>query len=195
MVDLYDGIVSNLKKRENNPTHTFSMAFRTRKDVQTIKIPRSCVKDGYMFKKSFVPQRVECPEHLRVTALDPGVRTFNTAADSKGNVTEFAPGDVARIYRLCHPMDKLQSKAFHRATTSRKRHNLRKAWHRTIKRVKDLVMGVRNKTVKHLCKNYDLIFLPKFNTKEMVSRAKRRIEKGTARVMMTWSHYSFKELL
>ena len=29
----------------------------------------------------------------------------------------------------------------------------------------------------------------------MVNRAKRRIGKGTARGMMTWSHYLFKELL
>jgi len=233
MVDLYDGIVTNMKKREKNPRHTFSMSFRSRKDVQTIKIPGKCIKDGYMFKRScgseklrgfedwasykgevviqkdrsgnfyayvteqshVVPPKVEYPEDLRVVALDPGVRTFNTAVDSKGNVTEFAPGDVGRIYRLCHHMDKLQSKAFDKATPSKRRYNLRKAWHRAIKKVKDLVMDVRNKTVKHLCKNYDVIFLPEFNTKKMVNRAKRRIGKGTARGMMTWSHYSFKELL
>ncbi|CAN0303394.1 unnamed protein product, partial [Ectocarpus sp. 6 AP-2014] len=233
MVDLYDGIITNLKKREKNPTHTFSMTFRSKKYVQTIKIPGRCVKDGHMFKKScgterlkgfedwasykgeiiiqrdrvgnfyacvteqskIVPPRVEYPEDPRVAALDPGVRTFNTAVDSKGNVTEFAPGDVGRTYRLCHHMDKLQSKAFNKATPSRQQYNLLKAWHRAIQRVKDLVMDVRNKTVKHLCENYDLIFLPEFNTKEMVKRAKRRIGKGTARGMMTWSHYSFKELL
>ncbi|CAM9105690.1 unnamed protein product, partial [Ectocarpus sp. 8 AP-2014] len=233
MVDLYDGIVTNLKKREKNPDHKFSMTFRSRKDVQTIKIPGCCIKDGLMFKRScgseklrgfedwasykgeiiiqkdragdfyacvteqsqIVPERVEHPEDLRVVALDPGVRTFNTAVDSKGNVTEFAPGDVGRIYRLCHHMDNLQSKAFDKATPSKRRYNLRKAWHRAIKKVKDLVMDVRNKTVKHLCKNYDVVFLPEFNTKQMVNRAKRRIGKGTARGMMTWSHYSFKELL
>ncbi|CAM9693266.1 unnamed protein product, partial [Pylaiella littoralis] len=227
MVDLYDGIVTNLKKREKNPAHTFSMTFRSRKDFQTIKIPGGCIKDGYMFKRScgkeklegfedwasytgkiivqkdrsgnlyacVIPKSVEHPDDLKVVALDPGVRTFDTAVDSKGNVTEFAPGDVGRIYRLCHHMDKLQSKAFDKATTSKRRYNLRKAWHRSLKRVKDLVMDVRNKTVKHLCKNYDVIFLPEFNTKQMVNRAKRRIGKGTARGMMIWSHYSFKELL
>ena len=233
MVDLYDGIVTNLKKRDKNPDHKFSMTFRSRKDVQTIKIPGCCIKDGLMFKRScgseklrgfedwasykgeiiiqkdrvgdfyacvteqsqIVPERVEHPENLRVVALDPGVRTFNTAVDSKGNVTEFAPGDVGRIYRLCHHMDKLQSRAFDKSTPGKKRYNLRKAWHRSIKRVKDLVKDVRNKTVKHLCKNYDVVFLPEFNTKQMVNRAKRKINKGTARGMMTWSHYSFKELL
>ncbi|CAM9718469.1 unnamed protein product, partial [Pylaiella littoralis] len=233
MVDLYDGIVINLKKREKNPRHTFSMTFRSRKDVQSIQIPGSCIKDGYMFKRScgteklrgfedwasynaeiviqrdqsgnfyacvteqtqIVPESAEQSEDLRVVALDPGVRTFNTAVDAKGNVTEFAPGDVGRIYRLCHHMDNLQSQAFNKVTPSRRRYNLRKAWRRSIKRVKDLVMDVPNKTVKYLCKKYDLIFLPEFNTKHMVNRAKRRIDKGTARGMKTWFHYLFKELL
>lgn len=123
------------------------------------------------------------------------MRTFNTAVDAKGVVTEFAPGDEGRIYRLCHGMDKLQCRAFDKSTQSMKRYKLRRAWHRSIKKVKDLVTDVRNKTVKHLVTNYDVIFLPEFNTKQMVNRAKRRIGKGTARGMMTWSHYTFKELL
>ena len=142
-----------------------------------------------------IPPAVEDPADLKVVALDPGVRTFQTAVDSKGVVTEFAPRDVGRIYRLCHHMDELQSRAFDKSTRSKKRYKLRRAWHRAIKRVKDLVMDVRNKAVKHLVANYDVIFLPEFNTKQMVNRAKRRIRKGTARGMMTWSHYTFKELL
>jgi len=233
MVDLYKAFDTNFAKRRKNPSHNFDIKFKSRKDVQVIKIPGKCIKEGYIFKKScgveklkgfedwasfsgevvvqkdrcgnfyanvteqstVIPPSVRDPDDLRVVALDPGVRTFNTAVDSKGIVTEFAPGDVGRIYRLCHHMDVLQSKAFDRATGSKKRYRLRKAWYRSIKRVKDLVADVRNKTAKHLVTNYDVIFLPEFNTKEMVNRAKRRIGKGTARGMMTWSHYKFKELL
>lgn len=140
-------------------------------------------------QSTFIPPRVENPDDLKVVALDPGVRTFNTAVDSKGVVTEFAPGDAGRIYRLCHHM------AFDKSMRSKKRYNLRKAWHRSIKRVKELVMDVRRKTVKHLVAKYDVIFLPEFNTGQMVNRAKRRIHKKAARQMMTWSHYTFKELL
>lgn len=233
MVDLYNAFVTNLKKKQKNPSHVFELNFRSRKDVQVIKIPGSKIKDGYVFKRScgaeklkgfedwssftgevviqkdrvgnfyacvteqseIIPPSVKDPDNLRVVALDPGVRTFNTAVDSKGVVTEFAPKDVGRIYRLCHHMDKLQSRAFDTSIPRKRRYNLRKAWHRAIKRVKDLVRDVRNKTVKHLVTNYDVIFLPEFNTKQMVNRAKRRINKGTARGMMTWSHYTFKELL
>ena len=233
MVDLYRSFDTNFKIKKKNPSHTFEIKFRSRKDVQVIKIPGSVIKNGYIFKSfcgkdklkgfenwsSFMgevviqkdrignfyacvteqseltPPNVGDPSDLKVVALDPGVRTFNTAVDTKGVVTEFAPNDVGRIYRMCHHMDKLQSRAFDKSIPSKRRYNLRKGWHRAIKRVKDLVQDVRNKTVKHLVTNYDVIFLPEFNTKQMVNRAKRRIDKGTARGMMTWSHYSFKELL
>ncbi|CAN0543175.1 unnamed protein product, partial [Ectocarpus sp. 12 AP-2014] len=32
MVDLYNGFVTNLKKRQKNPSHTFEMKFRSRRD-------------------------------------------------------------------------------------------------------------------------------------------------------------------
>ena len=92
-------------------------------------------------------------------------------------------------------MDKLQSKAFDKNINSKKRYRLRRAWHKSIKRIKDLVQDVRYKTVKFLCQNYDVVFLPEFNSSKMVKRVGRRLNKKTARAMMTWSHYSFKELL
>ena len=233
MVDLCRAFERNFEKREKNPNHQFTIKFRSKKDVQVLKIPGKCIKNGLMFTRScgkeglegfedwssyngeivvqmdrigdfymcvteqseIIPKPVPNPNDLRVAALDPGVRTFNTCVDSKGVVTEFAPGDIGRIYRLCHHMDKIQSKAFDKSIKSKKRYRLRKAWHRAIKKVKDLVMDVRNKTVKFLCQNYDVVFLPDFNTKNMVNRAGRRICKNTARGMMTWSHYTFKELL
>ena len=51
MVDLYNAFVTNLKKKDKNPSHTFDLNFRSRRDVQVIKIPGSKIKDGYMFKK------------------------------------------------------------------------------------------------------------------------------------------------
>ena len=233
MVDLCRAFERNFEKRKINPSHKFEVKFRSRKDVQVIKIPGKHIKNGLMFPRAcgpvklkgfedwasfkgevviqkdrignfyacvteqseIIPNPVPDQNDLRVAALDPGVRTFNTCVDSKGVVTEFAPGDISRVYRLCHHMDKLQARAFDNSIKSKKRYRLRKAWHRAIKRVKDLVMDVRNKTVKFLCQNYDVVFLPEFNTKDMVNRARRRIGKKTARGMMTWSHYTFKELL
>ena len=234
MDDLIKAFESNMAKKKINPEHHFDLSFRSRKSVQTIKIPGKCVKEGKFFK-SFVgtsaslgsyedfkdfhgeikiqkdrigdlymivikkvtsSDRHVNPNDLKVVALDPGVRTFNTSIDSDGSILEFAPGEISRIYRLCHYMDLLQSKAFDVTKyKSRSRYRMRKAWHRSIKRIKDLVTEVHRKSVNLLCSKYDVIFLPRFESSEMCNRAGRHISKKTARAMMTWSHFRFKELL
>ena len=234
MDDLVKAFESNMAKKKINPDHHFDLSFRSKKDVQTIKVPGRCMKGGKFFK-SFVGSSATLRSHedfkdfqgeikiqkdrtgdlymivlkkvtsverqvnsndLKVAALDPGVRTFNTSIDSDGGVLEFSPGDISRIHRLCHYNDVLQSKAFDKNTyRSRSRYRMMKAWHRSIKRIKDLVSDVHRKSVNLLCCKCDVIFLPKFETSTMCNRAGRRISKKTARAMMTWSHFRFKELL
>ena len=134
-------------------------------------------------------------EDLKVCALDPGVRTFQTIVDNLGNVSEIAPGDIGKIYRHCHHMDELQSKAFDKRIKSKRRYRLRKAWHRMIRRLKNLVEDLHRKTCKFICDRYDVVFIPIFNTKDMVKRAHRRINSKTSRSMMTWSHFKFRQML
>ena len=134
---------------------------------------------------------------LRVAALDPGVRTFNTVYDGQGTVTEMAPKDVGRIYRLCANVDKLQSRMAAPEVRSKKRCRMRKAWLRAMQRIRFLVQDVHHKCTKFLCDNYDVVFIPTFNSKSMVERSRgfRRINSKTARAMMTWSHYKFRQML
>ena len=46
---------------------------------------------------------------------------------------------------------------------------------------------------KYLCESYKLIFLPKFTTQQMVRRATRKIKSKTARAMMTYAHFRFRQ--
>lgn len=134
---------------------------------------------------------------LKCCALDPGNRTFNTVYDSQGTVIEMAPGDLSRINRLCSHADKLQSRMNEPDMRSRKRCKLRKAWLRILMKIRRVVKDVHYKCVNFLCKNYDVIFLPKFQTTNMVnkSRGQRRINSKVARSLLTWCHYSFKQIL
>lgn len=230
VVEAFD---TNVKKREKNPNHTFKVGFRSRRDVQTIKIPGKCVHSGCILFPRFtnkIPlgccedfsvyrgelkiQLDRCgdfwaivqelrskkvknmnQEDLKVCALDPGVRTFQTIVDNVGNVSEIAPGDIGKIYRHCYYMDELQSRAFDKKTKSKKRYRLRRAWYRMIRHLKDLVQDLHRKTCKFLCEKYDVVFIPIFNTKDMVSRVHRRLNSKTSRSMMTWSHYKFRQML
>jgi putative transposase len=53
----------------------------------------------------------------------------------------------------------------------------------------------KKKKKKWVCENYNSIFLPKFETQNMISKIQRKINSKTARNMLTWSHYRFKTRL
>ena len=231
MVDLCEAFSTNKKKKELNPGHKFDLQFRSKKDVQTIRIPGGCCKkSGILFPTFTNGEFLRCEEDfslyqgelkiqmdrcgdffaivqtyatstrrdlkeddLDICALDPGVRTFQTAVDSKGRVLEFCPGDIGKIYRHCHHMDKLQGKIA--STKSSGKCRVKKAWHRSIKRLKDLVSDAHRKVAKFLCEVYDVVFIPVFNTQDMVRRVERKISSKTSRAMLTWSHYRFRQML
>ena len=162
-----------------------------------LKIQLDTCGDFWAIVQESRPKQVKEINHedLKVCALDPGIRTFQTIVDNIGNVSEIAPGDIGKIYRYCHHMDKLQSKAFDKRIKSKRRYRLRMAWHRMIRRLNNLVKDLHHKTCKFICDRYDVVFIPIFNTKDMVKRSHRRINSKTARAMMTWSHYKFRQML
>ena len=71
---------------------------------------RICMEQGTIVKFPFIQQNTA--SSLRVAALDPGVRTFQTVFDASNEcvVVEIGTGDLQRIYRLCKAADKLQSR-------------------------------------------------------------------------------------
>jgi putative transposase len=134
------------------------------------------------------------PEQPSVIALDPGVRTFQTGYCPNGSTTSFGDRDIGRVANMCRRMDKLQSKC-DKAEQHKHRYRMRKAMQRMRDRIRNLVDDCHHKVAKQLCSNYTTILLPLFETRNMVSRIKRRINGKTARMMLTWSHYRFRQTL
>ena len=130
-----------------------------------------------------------------VVALDPGVRTFQTLYSPDGHSAEIGAGDMARITRLCWALDKLQSKWSQKDVRHKQRYNMQRAGRRIRKKIQNLVRDIHHKTAKYLCENYRHVLIPLFETKNMVSRIKRKIGSKTARAMLTWSHYRFRMIL
>jgi len=131
----------------------------------------------------------------RIAAIDPGVRTFATIYDTSGKTLEVGKNDIGRIYRLGHAVDKLQSKWSQRETKHKERYHLKRAARRIRRKIKNLVKDVHCKLIKYLCLNYEVVLLPKFETNGMVSKKKRKIRSKTARAIITWSHFTFRERL
>lgn len=147
-------------------------------------VPRQVVKRD----ENQAPQTSES-----IVSLDPGVRTFQTTYDASGLTTEWGKGDMSHIFLLCRKADKAQQTWT--AKKGSKRRGAKRAWLRILDTVKNKVKEIHRKMAKWLCENYKVILIPRFETSKMVRRANRKISSVTARNMLTWSHYRFRELL
>ena len=76
-----------------------------------------------------------------------------------------------------------------------KKAKMRKASSRLRNRIRNLVDECHKQVANYLSKNYKIILLPTFETSEMTKKNKRKIRTKTARQMLTWSHYRFKQVL
>jgi putative transposase len=141
---------------------------------------------------AILPQRrcVLQPENQRqpIVALDPGVRTFMSLYGF-GVYGDFGKGDFGRIRRLCYHLDELQGKIA--KSKRRQRQRMKKASQRLRWRIRDLVDDLHKKLAYFLVTRFDVILLPTFETQQMVSK----LHSKTARAMMTWAHYRFKQHL
>jgi putative transposase len=141
------------------------------------------------------PEPVETHDNQsdKIIALDPGVRTFLTGFDGS-KFLEFGNGDMGRITRLCQHLDKLMS-CITKSKSKRQRQKMRIAAGRMRTKIQDLVNEAHKQVACYLTENYRIIFLPTFETSQMVQKAKRKIRSKTARAMLTWAHYRFKLFL
>ena len=124
-----------------------------------------------------------------VVALDPGVRTFMTGYFSDGMVIEWGDGDMRRVYALLRRADQLHSKI------DKGKQKYRRPWLRLLLKIRYKIDEIHRKFATFLCRMVKRILLPKFDTSRMVKRAKRNISSKTARSMMNWAHYRFRETL
>ena len=129
----------------------------------------------------------------KIIALDPGVRTFLTGFDGS-KFLEFGAGDMGRITRLCQHLDGLMSREA-KSNNRRQRQGMRVAAGCMRTKIQDLVNETHKQIACYLTENYRVIFLPTFETSQMVQKAKRKIRSKTARAMLTWAHYRFKLFL
>ena len=126
-------------------------------------------------------------------SLDPGVRTFQTTYDTEGLSCEWGKNDMEKVFLTCRRIDKCQSAWTKKKGSKRKA--TKKAWLRMMNKVKNKIKEVHCKLAVWLCENYKVILIPRFECSKMVRRADRKINTKTARNMLTWSHYAFRELL
>jgi len=164
---------------------------KTRTDKYYIAIP-----DCHNTSTSTTCNKTQVPSQ-KVCALDPGSRKFQTIYDPCGKVLEvgLAADAESKIAKICRSSDSLRSK-IDTCSDRRRRCRLTKAMLRTNQRIRDRIADLHRKLAKFLTLNYNVVFLPVFETSKMVAGKHDRVISGkTARSMLTWSHYQFKQRL
>ena len=99
-----------------------------------------------------------------------------------------------RIQRLCHWLDDLISRT-DTEPDHKRRCRMRQAQAKMRQRITNLVDELHWQTARWLTSNYQIILLPTFETQDMTRRAGRKIQSKTARMMLTFRHYEFKQRL
>jgi putative transposase len=136
----------------------------------------------------------KCKRTGKTCAIDPGVRTMLTGYDPDGFIFELGLNmDV--IVKRWMLADRLQSKLRKFKGRRNTRYNLKKQQLGILAKIKRMMKDCHHKISKWISERYDQVLLPKFETGEMVRKFNRLIGRETARKMLGWSHWSFKELL
>ena len=188
----------NWKQGTFYPTVTKNLTFKATETLPTTMQyePTLLIDRGRWFICYALVMEVNPASIDKVIALDPGVRTFMTGFDGL-NFLEVGKYDIGRIQRLCAYLDKLMSKisVSKGHQFKRSRYKMRKAAEKIRVKITNLIKEIHNKLAAYLTKTYKLIFLPTFETSNMVKKGKRKLNTKTARAMLTWSHYKFKQTL
>jgi putative transposase len=175
-------------------------SFKTRVRKQTWEQSTQLVYDKKrwfaVFPVEFTPK---LSDKQAMIALDPGVRSFLTGFDGEKFV-DIGNNDIAKIYRLCRFTDKLISQKTKLKGRKNKyqRQRVQAKIDSLFIRIRNLIDECHKKVAKWLTSEYRLIFLPTFETSQMVAKTgkkSRKINSKTVRQMLRWSHYRFKQTL
>ena len=145
---------------------------------------RLTLYNGRYYLSIPIDVEVKRPENQRLSAcaLDCGVRTFQTVF-SKELILKVGEHDFQRIFRYCYALDKLISRK-----KKERSNKFNKAMQRIRWKVRDLIDEIHNKLALALCRMFDGVYIPSFETQDMVSKLKHK----TSRAMLGWAHYRFK---
>jgi len=152
------------------------------------------------------------PKILQYNAisLDPGVRIFQTTYDTMGSSYTIGEDDANGLDKLGRISSRMRAgmkrewingvATYREAKNKRERKGLKRAANKIEMKIKNKISDIHRKTAKFLCKKYDTVMIPEFKVQQMTKKKengewKRKIGKETARKMIRWGHYKFRELL
>lgn len=157
------------------------------------KITRNNLNEYYItIPRKFVSHDIK--KHKNIISLDPGIKTFLTGYDIKGNAIKLNTNENnGRLYKIKQYINKLNSD-LSKASKHKTKYNIRKMIKKLYKKIDNLRKDMHHKIAKFLCKRYKIIILPEFGTKQMISKEKRLSKQNKDKMVLN-SHYTFRRRL
>ncbi|MFA5039842.1 MAG: zinc ribbon domain-containing protein [Candidatus Omnitrophota bacterium] len=163
-------------------------------DIKAPRLPPTGAEAPAAAPAAAAPAPAPAPQ--RQLALDPGVRTFMTGYDPAGLVVEWGGGETnGKLWRLANTANGIRARMTKPGVAHGRRQHMRRAAARVEARIRNMVDELHHKFAAWACVNYDLILLPKFQTRNMAKKGRRRISRKTVSRMYTLAHYRFRQFM
>lgn len=140
-----------------------------------------------------IPKTIKCEKRKlkkKICSLDPGYRTFITGVDLNGNCFKIGETAYEKIKILQNKIDNLKSRLDSvkydpdRVVYLKTKNRLQRKYFK----LDNIVDDLHNKTIKYLTSEFDIIILPKFETKKLIKHKANKFN----RMIMALKHYKFK---
>lgn len=160
----------------------------------------------YMNVVKYISLIAEKQGEVRCVSVDPGSRKFATCYSEDevliagdGFVVNYLVPLTKEMRKLDREKRKLNSIQFDMDVKPQWYYDRIKCIENKIDKItqrkSDLVLDLHQKTAFYLVSHYDVIFLPTFETKKMVKKGKRKINKTSVTNLLSLNHYQFKQLI
>jgi putative transposase len=152
-------------------------------------------KDGKYYACICIkPKDIKLDTKTNICALDPGVRTFQTMF-SETSIGEFGYSTSKKLYQIYRREDKIKSILSKNQLNSATKYKLKKRCAELRTKAKYIVDDLHWRTADLLTKQFQVILLPIFNTKQMANKNKRKLSRTSTRLLLGLSHYAFQQKL
>lgn len=166
------------------------------KPMMDCKIQKSAFGEYFLIVPYVcTPQKSTCNEVYNPVAVDPGVRKFLTtyAPNSKESLL-LGNRWSTRLMEILLQMDTLTSKI----AKCRNKHDKQRMKKRLVQKRKQvfyLKKELKYQCASYLAKRYDLVMMPKLDSKHLVMKGERRLKAKTVRSLLNAGHSEFFNIL
>ncbi len=136
------------------------------------------VKNMYKLLVPIYVDKEDIEKREKIVALDPGEKIFMTyyGENNFGHIGKDIRIKILKEEGKIRKFQRILSKGVNKNGEKLQKKNILKKIRKVYKKIQNIVKELHNKTALYLCKNYEVIMIPEFETQKMVKKKKKKKE-------------------